>query len=116
MPRRRRYGLSKPLWAPKVLDVPVERVNPYPGWVIVQELFEQDRTVNIHGVEIQIADIGTSNTVFGRVVRIHDEDAEALGVNEGDRIIYEQWQGGRWNFHNEKVLIMGSEFIFAKVV
>ena len=113
--RRKARGMDAPIWAPRAVDVELDRVIPFPGWVILREQFEQDRSVVRSGVELQIPTLGTPNTVYGDIVRIDSQTSLESNLRAGDRVIYREWEGGRWDFMGDKVLLIGSGHILAKV-
>lgn len=63
-----------------------------------------------------------SNTKVGTVVRIAPDLAEMTGVSEGDRVVFAEWQGGKWAFADEgsptgerRCLIMTSNNLLARI-
>ena len=112
---QRRRGLEKPIWAPNSVDTDVMNITPLPGWIIIEEQFEQDQRAIVAGVEIAIAQPGTTNTTIGKVVNVNNEDAKSIGISAGEKIVYREWEGGRWDFAGRKVLLIGSEHIIAKL-
>lgn len=90
------------------VPVAIDRLRMYGTWVAVkEELEEQER----NGLVLP----SKSVTTIGRVVAVGSSTSERYGVKPGDRVIYEQWQGGRWCIGDEKVLIMDAEHILAVV-
>lgn len=88
------------------LRIPVElqRLEMYGTWVLVAEdLAEQ---VSASGL---VVNVGQKVTTIGRVLKVGSGVEE--DVREGDSIIYEQWQGGRWQFGDVNCLIMDVENI-----
>lgn len=86
----------------------IGRVRMYGNWVMVKEELERRSD---SGLVIPPA----SATTVGSVIAIGDSASERYGVKVGDRVIYERWQGGRWQIGDEKVLIMDVENILAVV-
>jgi len=83
-------------------------------WVCVQEVFESERPSGL-----VIAQPGTRHTVFGEVLAAGDE-AELEGVEPGRRVVFQEWQGGRWQFparggQEQRVLIMTVDDVLALV-
>ena len=120
MPRRRRTsrrkrGVTVPLGTPAPVGITVEQVNPVQGWVVVQEQFSQDQTVERAGVTLEIVSVGTPNTTYGKVRRIHPETAKEVGVDKGDLVVYREWEGGRWDLAGEVVLVLESRHILGLV-
>lgn len=63
-----------------------------------------------------------SNSKVGVILKIAPDVAEMLAVKEGDRVIFSEWQGGRWAFADSgepngqrKCLIMTSNHLLARV-
>ena len=63
-----------------------------------------------------------SNSKVGIILKIAPDVAEMIGVEEGDRVVFSEWQGGRWAFADSgepsgerKCLIMTSNHLLAKV-
>ena len=113
MGKRKKYGVEAPDWAPLPVDATVAEVRPLPGWVMLQEEFSQDKYANLAGVDIEIATLGISNTTYGNVLAVSSESD--LGVSVGDRVVYREWEGGRWSLHDKVVLLINEEHILAKV-
>lgn len=62
------------------------------------------------------------NATVGVVDRVAPMVEEMFGVAEGDRVLFSEWQGGRWAFLDpsrsdgeKRCLIMSSEYILAKL-
>jgi co-chaperonin GroES (HSP10) len=61
------------------------------------------------------------NTKTGTVLRAAPDLAEMVGIREGDRVVFAEWQGGRWAFADDspsgerKCLIMASDGILARI-
>ena len=113
--RRRRSGQA-PLWAPTPLGVPLEKVHPVPGWVMVQEYFDQDRVLDLGETQLEVVSMGIPNTVYGHVVGIHAETAQGLGVGMGDLVVYREWEGGRWDALGMIVLLLEARHVLARCV
>lgn len=68
--------------------------TPTSHWVVIKEELERDIPLDgggiIHVPDQKAATIGT--------IKALGEEAKALGLRLGDKIIYEQWQGGKWAF------------------
>ena len=118
MPRRsrRRRGVAGPLWAPTPVAVSVDKVHPVGDWVVIREEYSQDQSVEVGGVALALPTIGTANTVYGQLVAAHYQTTQRMGIEVGDRVIYREWKGGRWDFNGETVLVMQAEHVLARVV
>ena len=103
--------LRTPVWAPRPLGVPVSRVRVMPGWVLLEEDFEAKRWVMVGGLNLELPQLGTPNTVVGRVLAIQD----SIGVCVGDSVVYREWQGGRWECEGRQVLLIAVEHVLARV-
>lgn len=68
--------------------------KPTTHWVVIKEELERDIKLDSGGM-IHVPD--AKNVTIGTIMALSDE-AEAEGMKVGDRVIYEQWQGGRWAF------------------
>ena len=112
MRTRRRPG-ERPVWAARHVDAPVGCISPLPGWVLLEEQFVGRQAPS--GI-VLIAAPGTTNTVTGRVLAVHVETAQELGICPGEVVIYREWSGGRWAFQGQPTLLTSSEDILAKVV
>jgi co-chaperonin GroES (HSP10) len=90
--------------------IPVElrRMEMYGTWLLVAEdLAEQ---VSASGL---VVNVGKKATTVGRVLKVGSGVEE--DVREGDDIIYEEWQGGRWNIEDVDCLIMDIANVLAVV-
>lgn len=94
------------------IEKKIEDLELAPGYVAVIEELERKSDSGIY-----IPPAG--NAKIGKIVKLGNQRED---VKVGDRIIYEEWQGGKWNFVNPerideevKCLIMGSEYILAKL-
>jgi len=85
-------------------------VKMYKRWVAVEEE-ERKEQLTESGIVLPAKPAG----IIGRVVAIGDQAKEETGLKEGDLIVYERWQGGRWAFGTKKVLIMEVDHILAKI-
>ena len=112
---RRRRGVVAPDWSPSPIPVALSQLQPIQGWVIVQEEFQQDLTVEIGKVTLVVPKLNIPNTTFAWVKAIHKHDSSMLNVSVGDMIIYREWSGARWDFAGETVLIMEIDNLLAKV-
>ena len=116
MPRKRKPGGYRPLWAPMPVDVKVEDVNPLPGWLLLEEVFpSQEHMVEGTDISLTIWKPYESNTVFGKILKIHDDTSKDLGVDVGDTIVYREYSGGRWAFNGVKTLLTPAKDILAQV-
>ena len=95
------------------VDCAVANVLPSPGWALVRERFDKGRDVTIAGIKLEVVDPKRKNTVYGELVAVHPDDPKAAEVNPGEVVIYREWEGRRWDFRGETVLVMGSEHILA---
>lgn len=64
----------------------------------------------------------SSNSKIGIILKIAPDVADIIGVQEGDRVVFSEWQGGRWAFADSeapdgerKCLIMTSNHLLARV-
>ena len=103
----------RPVWAPVKVDVTVGQVHPLPGWVMVDEQFLETAPRVNSG--LLIIRPGTSNTVYGRVVCLHEDTERELGVEAGDLVVYREWSGSRWMIGGKVVLLTPSRDILATV-
>ena len=109
--KRRRPG-ERPIWAPRHVDSDIEHIHPVQGKVILKEIF-----LNRTSGELFISEEwGTKNTLTAYVLKVHPETSEEFGFNEGDRVIFKEWSGGRWAFQGMPVLITEAENILAQVI
>ena len=113
---RRRRGVVSPLWAPTPLAVYKGQVHPVEDWVLIREEYSQDVEVQLAGVSLAVATLGTPNTVYGWLVAAHPQTMQKMGLTPGDRVIYREWEGGRWDFNGEVLLLMRAEHVLACVV
>ena len=107
----RRYGMAAPTWAPSVTNLEIEQVRPVEGWMLIEEDYSGTKSVHRGGVELYLPD--ATNTVYGIVVATAAN--ESLPVKPGDRVVYREWEGGRWVFRGRRALLIGSEHILATV-
>lgn len=87
------------------IRVPVElqRLEMYGSWVAVEEqLGEETRASGLTVPAKQAATVGS-------VLRVGSGVGE--DVREGDTVLYEAWQGGRWSLGDVNCLIMGVDNI-----
>ena len=85
----------------RVAEMTVDRMELYGTWVAVEEsLGSQTR-------ESGLVELEKKATTVGRVLGVGVKVAENL--RPGDIILYEQWQGGRWDIGDQKLLIMDIE-------
>lgn len=83
-------------------DVSISELEFYGRWVAVRE--DLDEHVHESGL---VTSVNKRATTVGRVLAVGVAVAEDLYA--GDEILYEQWQGGRWDIGGEKCLIMDIE-------
>ena len=96
------------------MDATLEQVKPLPGWVILEEMFEQDREVQVGDMKLAIARLNVMNTIQAVVLAVPDPCSLELAV--GDTVIYREWEGGRWSLDGRVVLLMAERHILAKAV
>jgi co-chaperonin GroES (HSP10) len=84
-------------------------------YVAIEEDFER---ASVPGLVL----LPASNTVLGTVLRVGPGLTEMTGISAGDRVLFTEWQGGKWAFADRrlpggerKCLIMSSDYILAKV-
>lgn len=92
------------------LRIPVElqRLEMYGTWVLVAEDLEERQTAS--GL---VTHVGAKATTEGHVLKVGSDVKD--DVQEGDSIIYEEYQGGRWNIGDVKCLIMDVEHVLLVV-
>lgn len=83
----------------RVTDVTVDQMELYGTWVAVAE--DLSEKVAPSGL---VTAVNKRATTVGRVLAVGVKVAEDL--QPGDTILYEEWQGGRWNIGDENMLIM----------
>ena len=90
--------------------VPVElqSLEMYGNWVLVEEDLEEK--VSASGL---VTNVGQQVTTIGEVLKVGSGIADDL--EEGDTVIYEAWQGGRWHIGDPKCLIMDVEHVLMVV-
>lgn len=86
----------------RVPEVTLEALELYGTWVAVAE--DLGEHVAPSGL---VSNVSRKATTVGRVLAVGVKVAEDLRV--GDTILYEEWQGGRWDIGGEKCLIMDIE-------
>ena len=111
----RRRGLVRPSWSTVVVPASIDQVHPRTGWLLIKEQFDQDKTVDVAGKSLEVFTPNASNTVYGKILAMSKEDEEVLGVSVNDVVIYEEWQGRRWDFKGVSALLVGSRYILARV-
>lgn len=99
--------LSGYTWTPRNL----ESVDFTSHFIAVEEEIEEE----VNGIFIP----RQNSVIWGRVLRSGSE-AEARGINVGDRVLYERWMGGKWEFdggnsESKRCLIMDVDHIIARV-
>ncbi len=94
-----------------MVDAEADRVRPLPAWVLLKESPKGDVTAS----GLVIARPLTSNTVYGEIRAIHVDTERELGLHVGDTVVIREWQGGRWSFTGEVLLLIGKEHILARV-
>ena len=107
--RRRRPG-ERPVWGARQVDASLECICPLPGWVLLEEQFAERQAPS--GLVLVEAP-GTTNTVTGRVLALHEETSQELGVSPGEMVIFREWHGGKWSFCGLPTLIVEAEHILA---
>ena len=113
--KRRRVGV-RPLWGAIPVDARIDQVHPIPGWVLLEEVFMGDEHM-VPGTDVVLyINIPFNyNTMYGVVLAVHPITANELGITLGSKVIYKEWQGGRWAFTGQKTLIMPVEAILARL-
>ena len=86
------------------IPVELQRLEMYGTWVLVAENLEERQTAS--GL---VTNVGAKVTTEGHVLKVGFGVKD--DVQEGDSIIYEAWQGGRWNIGDENCLIMDVEHV-----
>ncbi len=116
MPRRRRRGGVRALWAPVPVDITLDKVRPVPGWLLLKEMFVNDsHAVPDTDVVLAISVASAQNTMHAEVMAVHPDTGKELGVRAGDVVIYREYSGGRWSFNGERALLTQVRDILAKV-
>ncbi len=85
----------------RVAEMTVDQMELYGTWVAVEE------NLKSHTRESGLVELEKKATTFGRVLGVGVNVAEDLRV--GDFVLYEEWQGGRWDIGDQKLLIMDIE-------
>ncbi len=90
--------------------VPVElqSLEMYGNWVLIEEDLEEK--VSDSGL---ITNVGQQVTTIGEVLKVGSGISD--DVQEGDTVVYEAWQGGRWRIGDTKCLIMDVEHVLMVV-
>jgi len=95
----------------------LDNFHPTSHWIIIEEDLVQTRDVG--GVELEIPD--KKYNTLGHVLSVGPQAIEA-GIKVGDKVVYEQWQGGRWAFTTpipdgtyveKECLIMSTDSVWA---
>jgi co-chaperonin GroES (HSP10) len=86
--------------------------NPTSHWMVVREHLGRESQSHIVLPDAK-------NTTTGTVIKVGTEPARA-GINAGDVVLFEEWQGGRWAFEDEdggqaRVLIMSVDNVLCVV-
>lgn len=110
--QRQANSILKKLSSYTWIEKEINDLELAPGYVAIIEELERKSDF---GIFIPPA----GNAKIGTIIKIGEQSED---VKIGDRILFEEWQGGKWNFVNPKgideevkCLIMGSEFILAKI-
>ena len=90
------------------IPVELQRLEVYGTWVLVAE--DLDEHALASGL---VTNVAKKATTVGRVLKVGSGVQE--DVQEGDNVIYEEWQGGRWNIGDTDCLIMDVEHILMVV-
>jgi co-chaperonin GroES (HSP10) len=114
MKRRKLKSGERPMWGAFPVDAPVSKVKPTPNWVILKEN-PLDNEITLSGVKLAIARPNVHNTVYGKVLAIHEETSKEIGVNVGDVVVYTEFMGSRWNFLGDIVIMPEKKYILARV-
>ena len=90
--------------------VPVElqSLEMYGNWVLIEEDLEEK--VSPSGL---VTNVGQQVTTIGEVLKVGSGITD--DVQEGDTVVYEAWQGGRWHIGETKCLIMDVEHVLMVV-
>ena len=108
-------GAEKPVWASLSVPASPSQVRPRRGWALIKEWVEPLEMVELSGVQLEIARPHVRNSVFGRVLAINELDGVEIPVKVGELVVYQEWQGRRWDFNGEQALLMEVRHIVAKV-
>ena len=89
--------------------VPVElqSLEMYGNWVLIEE--DLGERVGPSG----LVTLAKQTTTVGNVLRVGSGVTD--DIEEGDTVIYEAWQGGRWHIGDTKCLIMDVEHVLMVV-
>ncbi|KKL81542.1 hypothetical protein LCGC14_1993690 [marine sediment metagenome] len=90
------------------IPVELQRLEVFGSWVLVAE--DLDEHVRASGL---VTNVAKRATTVGRVLKVGSGVQE--DVQEGDNVIYEEWQGGRWSIGDIDCLIMDVEHILMVV-
>ncbi len=88
----------------RVAEMTVDQMELYGQWVAVEE--DLDMHVAPSGLA---TNVNRKATTVGRVLGVGVKVGEDLRV--GDTILYEEWQGGRWDIGDQRMLIMDIESV-----
>jgi co-chaperonin GroES (HSP10) len=114
MKRRKLKSGERPMWGAFPVDAPVSKIQPTPNWVILKEN-PLDNEITLSGVKLAIARPNVHNTVYGKVLAIHEETSKEIGVNVGDVVAIREFAGSRWNFRGELTIMPPKDAILATV-
>ncbi len=92
----------------RVAEMTVDRMELYGSWVAIEE--DLAESVALSGL---VTSVNKQATTIGRVLGVGVKVAENL--RPGDIVLYEQWQGGRWDIGDQKLLIMDIENVLIVV-
>lgn len=92
----------------RVAEITVDQMELYGTWVAVVEDLEEHVAPN--GL---VSNVSKKATTVGRVLGVGVKVGEDLRV--GDTIVYEEWQGGRWDLGGQKCLIMDIENVLGVI-
>lgn len=113
MRKRRRAG-ERPVWAANPVDASADQIQPYPGWVLLDEQFIDDEVKLSTGL-LAVARPYDHHTMYARVDAIHPVDEERLGVKVGDLVLFKEWSGGKWLFNGDQRLLTNADDILGIV-
>lgn len=82
------------------VEADIDSFVPTTGWIAVREKLEREPSAALAAVGFQFLNKG--NATVGEIVAVGPW-AENDGLKKGDRIVYTEWQGGRWSFRGGEV-------------
>ena len=107
---RRAAKLPKEAVLPGQVEMGVGQLKPINDFVVLEELFPPSISVVAQGV-VRVSLAG--HVTRGKIIAVSPTVSQLEGLKSGDIVRYEEFQGGRWEFNDVKVLIIGVKHILA---